>query len=70
MKYLKNFNESVNSEELKDFCETYLAYLMDEDFEIEIVSEDGLKFVHISKALKDNKYQTFHFYFDFLLHII
>lgn len=59
MKYLKNFNESVNSEELKDFCETYLAYLMDEDFEIEIVSEDGLKFVHISKALKDNKYQTF-----------
>ena len=35
MKYLKRFNESVDFEErLKDFCETHLAYLLDEGFEV------------------------------------
>jgi hypothetical protein len=35
MKYLKRFNESVDFEErLKDFCETRLAYLLDEGFEV------------------------------------
>lgn len=47
MKHLKKFNEAVNKQELKEFCEEYLAYLMDEGFEIEIVSEDGLEFIHI-----------------------
>jgi hypothetical protein len=47
MKFLRKFNEAVNKQELKEFCEEYLAYLMDEGFEIEIVSEDGLEFVHI-----------------------
>lgn len=31
MKYLKRFNESKKS--IKDFCEEYLAYLIDEGFE-------------------------------------
>lgn len=47
MKHLKKFNEGVNKKELKEFCEEYLAYLMDEGFEIEIVSEDGLEFIRI-----------------------
>ena len=35
MKHLRSFNESLK-EELQDFCETYLAYLIDEDFKIRI----------------------------------
>lgn len=35
MKYLKRFNESVDfQEKLRDFCETHLAYLLDEGFEV------------------------------------
>jgi hypothetical protein len=47
MRFLRKFNEAVNKQELKEFCEEYLAYLMDEGFEIEIVSEDDLEFVRI-----------------------
>jgi hypothetical protein len=41
MKHLKRFNESqeeltLQREELRDFCETYLAYLLDEGFELKI----------------------------------
>ena len=39
MKYLKKFNESNISEgieEVKDFCETSLAYLMDEGLEVNV----------------------------------
>jgi hypothetical protein len=34
MKYLKRIFESVTREELLDFCETNLAYLVDEGYEI------------------------------------
>jgi hypothetical protein len=38
MRYLKKFNETNISEtwleELKDFCETNLAYLIDQGFEL------------------------------------
>jgi hypothetical protein len=41
MKHLKRFNESreeltLQREELHDFCETYLAYLLDEGFELNV----------------------------------
>jgi hypothetical protein len=37
MRYLKTF-ESVDLEnDLKDFCETYLAYLLDEDFQLDVI---------------------------------
>jgi hypothetical protein len=36
MKHLKKFNESVNKEELQDFCDTYLAYLLDDGFEVSV----------------------------------
>lgn len=40
MKHLKKFNENVNwsaqRDELRDFCENYLAYLLDEGFELKI----------------------------------
>ena len=35
MKHLKKFNESLNKEELQDFCDTYLAYLLDEGYSTE-----------------------------------
>lgn len=40
MKYLKEFNESFRApssfrEEVQEFCENYLAYLIDDDFSIE-----------------------------------
>ena len=35
MIHLRKFNESVNKEELQDFCDTYLAYLLDEGYSIE-----------------------------------
>lgn len=47
MKHLKMFKESLNDgerDELKDFCETSLAYLMDEGFE---VSCDDNKYINL-----------------------
>jgi hypothetical protein len=36
MKYLKRFNES-NYEDIKDFCETSLAYLVDKGYDVKVV---------------------------------
>jgi hypothetical protein len=47
MKHLKRYNESLNNnetEELLDFCETSLAYLMDDGFEI---SCDDNKYINL-----------------------
>jgi len=46
MKHLRRFNESLK-EELQDFCETYLAYLIDEDFKIRISKFEGDDFHQI-----------------------
>jgi hypothetical protein len=40
MKHLKRFNESVTQEDLQDFCESSLAYLLDEGFTIKIMGGD------------------------------
>lgn len=40
MKYLKKFNESKLGDELKDFCQEYLAYLTDGRFECYVNSND------------------------------
>lgn len=36
MKHLKKFNESMSKEDLQDFCENCLAYLIDEGFTINV----------------------------------
>jgi hypothetical protein len=36
MNYIKPFNEAINSQELKDFCEMNLAYLMDEGLQVNV----------------------------------
>lgn len=40
MKHLKRFNESLDVNDLNDFCETNLAYLVDEGFDIMISSNN------------------------------
>lgn len=44
MRYLKRFNESQGDfkEQLRDFCETHLAYLLDNGFMVEINEFDEL----------------------------
>lgn len=32
MRYLKKFNEAIEPEDIKDFCEQYLAYLLDDGY--------------------------------------
>jgi hypothetical protein len=41
MKHLKRFNENINEYDLKDYCETNLAYLMDEGLEVRIDDYEG-----------------------------
>ena len=56
MKYLKPFNENVENfkEELQEFCETNLAYLLDEGTEIQIVeSPGGWHELHLIRILLD-----------------
>ena len=40
MRYLKRFNES-NYEDVKDFCETHLAYLTDKGYDVKVVQSLG-----------------------------
>ena len=51
MKYLRRFNESIELE-LQDFCDTYLAYLLDEGFEVK-VKPDVFEY-HIDNKKKPN----------------
>jgi hypothetical protein len=49
MKYLKPFNESkeIFVEELKDFCETNLAYLLDEGGKVQVYTFENETLLHI-----------------------
>jgi len=37
MRYLKTFESIDLEKDLRDFCETYLAYLLDSDFELSVI---------------------------------
>jgi hypothetical protein len=52
MKYLKLFNESLDeeTEELQEFCDMNLAYLIDEGFKIKIVSDKYSKRLYFTKG--------------------
>lgn len=58
---VKRFNESLDENELRDFCETNLAYLLDEGFDIMIsgnnFSGDSFKSIKITnpKSLDDRE---------------
>ena len=56
MKHLKKFNESLQLDEvneLKDFCETSLAYLIDEGFEVSCRDESSTNFVGKRQTQED-----------------
>ena len=56
MKYLKPFNENVENfkEELQDFCDNNLAYLLDEGTEIQVIeSPGGWSELHLIRILLD-----------------
>lgn len=74
MKYLKRFNESLSNDftlDLKDFCEGYLAYLLDEGFEVDVqhmYSKDKYKHIDfhlitIKKLGKLSKWEEIKDYF-------
>lgn len=52
MRHLRKFNEKLSDNfisELKEFCETHLAYLLDEDFSIgyRVLNNSGRTDLHI-----------------------
>ena len=53
MKHLRRFNEGLK-DELQDFCETNLAYLIDEGFRVRISKFDGDDFHQIIIATPNN----------------
>jgi hypothetical protein len=88
MKYLKRYNEAKNRkfsfsakpeegelEELKDFCETHLAYLIDENFVVEVSNDFTHKNFHISIIKEGSKYKGFtweeikDYFIPFLTHL-
>ena len=62
MKHLKRFNESlqpVEVDQLKDFCETSLAYLLDDGYNVSVSVRDKVKYPEkqhtiVSFGLKGN----------------
>ena len=66
MKHLRKFNESLK-EELLDFCETYLAYLIDEGFKVRISKfEDQL----LIGVFSNNCYENNRLWLDMKNHIL
>ena len=51
MRYLKKFFESFEENVLQDFCETHLAYLLDEGYELYI----GVRHYYSVQEVLDDK---------------
>jgi len=61
MKHLKKFNEArkhkfdyestLDKEEVQDFCETYLAYLIDDGYQVSIIENNDWKRTHDSMRI-------------------
>jgi hypothetical protein len=66
MKHLKPFNESKENliEELQDFCETSLAYLLDDGYDISLSVRDKVKYpgvnhIVVSLGLPEENFTPF-----------
>lgn len=62
MRYLKRFEslinpEKVDKEELREFCEMYLSYLLDEGFEIHIVEHHFMCEINLHKVGYPDQWQ-------------
>lgn len=54
MRFLKKFNENYEGkEELLDFCETYLAYLLDENFFVRVDEYKDYYLINLHKIIRD-----------------
>ena len=88
MKYLKLFKESKSRkfgfsdkpeegelDELRDFCEIHLAYLVDKDFVVDVSNDFTHKNFHISILKEGSKYKGFtweeikDYFIPFLTHL-
>jgi hypothetical protein len=70
MKHLRRFNESLK-EELQDFCETNLAYLIDEGFRIYVSKFEGDDFHQIMiGVISNNGYSNNRLWLDMKNHIL
>lgn len=56
MRYLKKFNEVISQDDLKVFCEQYLAYLLDEGYALDFRQFDRISQIDLVKP----KYNTQH----------
>ncbi len=55
MRYLRRFNESIiDTKEIEDLCNEYLAYLKDDNFEISIKSNNFIYGISINIEKRDN----------------
>lgn len=54
MKHLRRFNENLK-QQLQDFCETNLAYLIDEGFKVRISKFEGDDFHQIMIGCNENR---------------
>lgn len=62
MKHLRSFNESIDQDELKDFVESCLAYLLDEGFHVFIPrasSDDGSTAIWLGLNYRMNAVKSF-----------
>ena len=62
MKHLRKFNESIDHDELKDFVESCLAYLLDEGFHVFIPRaslDDGTTAIWLGLNYRENKSNAF-----------
>lgn len=70
MKHLRSFNESLK-EELLDFCETNLAYLVDDGFRIYVSKFEGDDFHQIMiGVISNNGYANNRLWLDMKNHIL
>ena len=70
MKHLKRFNEStsrLNKEEIQDFCETHLAYLIDDGLEVECYqfneSNKEVAYITLGYKLEDDNHTPYEYNF-------
>ena len=69
MKHIKPFNENKDNfeEELKDFCETSLAYLLDEGYDISVTLRDEVrlsdKHILVTLGLKGQEPKPWELYY-------
>ena len=56
MRYLKRFNEAISQEDIKDFCEQYLAYLLDDGYVLDFRESGRVTQIDLVKPKYNTQY--------------